>query len=330
MAKILIIPDNIEFEIVDHKTILDAGLANNLNLPHACKNGTCGACKCKVISGGFSLDPYNHTVLTDEEIDQGYTLLCKAHAKDDMVLDIPDLKNATPIKIFPAKVISLEKTSNIAILKLKVPQFQKFVFNAGQYIEIMLHGKNRSYSIANACKQDGVVEIHVRYHATGVFSEYVWHGLESGKSLLRFRGPLGNFKLQPTENPIIFVCTGTGFAPIKAIIESLLESKSRRTIYLYWGNRNVSDFYYLDNIKTWEQELNLKVVLCLSSEQCVGYRIGYVTAQIDNDFKDLSLSEYEVYACGNLQMIEGVYKLATDKFNLLKQRFFSDAFTPSV
>ena len=129
MAKILIVPDNIEFDITDDRSILEVGLANNLNLPHTCKNGDCGACKCKVSNGieNIILNDYNNLVLTNEELNQGYTLLCRAYAKNDVVLKIPNLKNSLPIKIYPAKALSLEKNNNVAILRLKVKIFKKFI-----------------------------------------------------------------------------------------------------------------------------------------------------------------------------------------------------------
>lgn len=326
MPVITIKPDEISFED-NNKNILETILDQNLNLPHGCKNGLCGACKCKVISGEIRLDEYSKAVLTDEEKGQGYTLLCKAYANNNIELHIPEILNNYPIKVLPAKVIRLDKINNVAIIKMKVPQKQKFEFFAGQYIDIMLDGKNRSYSIANAYREDGEVEVHVKYHKDGIFSEFVWHDLKEG-DLLRFKGPLGNFKLRKSKDPVIFVCTGTGFAPIKAILEEFTKNKDSRDIYLYWGNRLATDFYLLQQIDRWKNTIDLNVILCLSQEIKPGFETGYVTTQIKNKFSDLT--GFEVYACGNLKMIEDVYKLCTQQLNLKKGRFYSDAFTPSV
>ncbi|MBY0378783.1 MAG: 2Fe-2S iron-sulfur cluster binding domain-containing protein, partial [Burkholderiales bacterium] len=242
MPKVTIRPDNISFDAKDEESILATALQHNFNLPHGCKNGLCGACKCKVTSGNILLDEYNKIVLSDEEINQGYTLLCKAHPINDVELFIPELLNGFPIKIIPAKVISVKKINNIAIVKMKTPQNQKFGFYAGQYIDIIVNGKNRSYSIANACYDNGEVEAHVKYHSGGVFSEFVWNRLKEG-DILRFKGPLGNFKLRKSDNPVIFVCTGTGFAPVKSFLEEYAKEHTYREMYLYWGNREVKDFY---------------------------------------------------------------------------------------
>lgn len=327
MPKITIEPDKVEFAVTIDETILDAGLRNKLNLPHTCKNGTCGTCKTKILAGEVNLDTYNPRTLSEDEQKQGYTLLCKAHAMTDVVLDIPDILNAFPVKILPSKVVAINKINNIAILKLKLPANLTFAFYAGQYIEIMLKGKNRSYSIGSSPTQSQEIELHIKYHPEGVFSQYVWNELQVD-SILRFRGPLGNFRLQKTEKPIICVCTGTGFAPIKSILEDMSFHNNQRTIYLYWGNRTAQDFYNLDIIEQWQKKLNIKVVLCLSQEEKSGYFYGYVMSAIVEDFTDLSA--YEVYACGNPDMIENVFELACGKLNLAKNNFFSDAFTPSV
>lgn len=327
MANILITPDNINFTLDENETILMAGLRNKLNMPHQCKNGVCGSCKCKVISGIIEHDEYNEKTLTKEELHEGYSLLCKAHAKTDVVLDIPNLLNSFPIKMLPAKVESLEKFNQVAVIKLKTPSNMPFQFHAGQYIDIMLSGKNRSYSVANSPTVEGIIELHIKYHASGIFSEFIWNEAKE-QSLLRFRGPLGNFYLRDTDKPAVLVCTGTGFAPIKSIIENMLATNNKRSITLYWGNRNLEDFYMLDLIKFWQNHLNIKVNLCLSAESGDGFFRGRVTTAILKDFRDLT--NYEVYACGNPTMTEDVFNLATSKLNLPKENFLSDAFTPSV
>lgn len=327
MTKVVIFPENIELNVLDNETILDSGIRSKLNLPHSCKNGDCGACKCKVISGNIKLGAYKQQVLTDEEIDQGYTLLCKAYPATEVILDIPNLLNSFPIKTLPAKVVKIVKSSNTAIITLKLPSSQSFGFNAGQYIEIINQGKNRLYSLASSPGILPEIEVHVRYYQGGVFSEFVWNELQE-QSILRFRGPLGNFGLSNTQLPIIMICTGTGFAPIKALLEHMVHKNIKRQVYLYWGNRTYDDFYLLELLSKLSHELNLKQILCLSGQHLDGFFSGYVNDALANDFT--GLENYEVYACGNLKMIEDVYNLSVQKLGLLKSNFFSDAFTPSV
>ena len=327
MAKITILPCNLEFNADSSEHVLTAGLNANLNLPHGCKSGDCADCKCKIISGTITHDKYSNNALSDSELADGYTLLCKAYATSDVVLDMPSYVAGFPIKALPAKVAKIVKINNTAILTLKLPPSQKFNFYAGQYIEIILTGKNRSYSIASSPTQIGEIELHVRYHIGGIFSEYVWNELQTNQ-LMRFRGPLGSFKLQDSNSPVILICTGTGFAPIKAILDYMLATNNQRKIYFYWGNRTVNDFYLLDLLAIWQNSLNIYITLCLSKDEHDGYISGYVTHAVANDFDNLS--EYEVYACGNLKMIEDAYNLTSVKLELNKNNFFSDAFTPSV
>ena len=326
MAKITLLPTNTEFNANSDEHILTAGLNANLNLPHGCKSGDCADCKCKIISGKITHDAYNSNALSDKELADGYTLLCRAYANEDIILEMPNYTAGFPIKTLPARIDKITKINNTAILTLKLPPNQKFDFYAGQYIEIILTGKNRSYSIASSPIQIGTIELHVRFHVGGVFSEYVWNELQE-KQLMRFRGPLGSFKLKTSNSPILLVCTGTGFAPIKAILDDMLANNNRRQIHLYWGNRTVNDFYLLELLNNWQSKLNITVTLCLSQDIQNNYTSGYVTNVIAHNFTNLS--QHEVYACGNLKMIEDIYNLACDKLSLDKNNFFSDAFTPS-
>ena len=244
------------------------------------------------------------------------------------MLDIPNLLTGFPIKTLPAKVEKIEKLGDVAIITLKLPFNQVFGFYAGQYVEIMLQGKNRCYSIANNPSQSSEVEIHVRYYTGGVFSEFVWNELKE-KQILRFKGPLGSFQLSENhDKPTILICTGTGFAPIKAIIKDIAAKNIQRKLYVYWGNRTVNDFYLLDVLRDLAQRLNFKLTLCTSREAADGFTNSYVTQALANDFDDLH--DYEIYACGNLHMIEDAYQLASKERGLSRQNFFSDAFIPSV
>lgn len=327
MAKITIIPDNIEFNVSGNDTVLDAGLLQKLNLPHSCKNGVCGACKSKLVSGAVNLDVYNPKTLTEDDIRQGYTLLCKAHPSSDLVLDIPNVLDGFPIKILPAKILDVNKIHNTLIITLKLPSNLTFGFHAGQYVEMMFKGQTRSYSIASSPKHPQELEFHVKYHKGGLFSEYAWNELKTD-SIIRFKGPLGAFKLQKSDKPILLVCTGTGFGPIKSILEHIYINDDTRKISLYWGNRNLEDFYLQENINRWQEKLNIKVIKCLSKSIHEEYFQGYVTKAVANDFTDLS--DHEVYACGNPQMIEDMFELACEKLGAPKNQFFSDAFTPSA
>jgi len=324
--KVTITPSNIEFNAESANTILEEALNAKINFPHGCKNGACAACKCKIISGEIILDEYNRSALTDAELQDGYTLLCKSHAQSDLTIDLPGFVNGFPIRTLPAKIESIEKIGTVAVLKLRLPANQQFSFYAGQYIDIMHKGKNRSYSLANSPTESGIVELHIRYRAGGAFSEAVWSELKEGQ-ILRFTGPLGGFTLKDTDKKIMMVCTGTGFAPIKSILEYMVATNNRRSVELIWGNYTDADFYHTELLSEWKEKLDLNVKLCINEGVHTDYYTGLVTDYIVANYPDLSA--YELYACGNVAMIENLYLVARSELNLGKTDFFSDAFTPS-
>lgn len=324
--KVTIAPSNIEFTAEPANTILEEALRAQINFPHGCKNGACAACKCKVTSGEISLDNYNHSALSNEELQQGYTLLCKSHAESDIIIDLPGFINGFPIRTLPAKIEVIEKIGTVAVLKLRLPANQQFNFYAGQYVDILHKGKNRSYSLANSPTESGIIELHIRYRAGGSFSEAVWNELKVGQ-ILRFTGPLGSFTLKDTDKKIMMVCTGTGFAPIKSILEYMVATNNPRPVELLWGNYTTADFYHAELLTLWQKQLNLNVRLCINEGQEDGFHTGLVTDYIIANHPDLS--GYELYACGNVAMIENLYNVARSRLNLEKTDFFSDAFTPS-
>jgi CDP-4-dehydro-6-deoxyglucose reductase len=325
--KVVIEPSNLQFIAPANETLLNAALSHKLNLPHGCKNGDCAACKCKINSGTVNLNDFNPRALTTLEIEQGFTLLCKAYPNSDLTLELPGFNNNFPIKTLPAKIESIDKHGTVAVIKLKLPANQRFDFYAGQYIDIIYAGKNRSYSIANSPTNKGIIELHIRYRRGGIFSAAVWEQLNPGQ-ILRFKGPLGNFTLSNTKQPILMVCSGTGFAPIKSILEYMLDGKNERLVHLIWANYTPDDFYLTELLHQWQQTLKLKLTLCVDANAVAGYFQGLVTTYIEENFP--TLQEYEVYACGNPSMIASLYQLATQQLHLEKANFYSDIFTPST
>ena len=215
------------------QTILDSALAANLNIPYSCKSGNCGMCKCNKISGEIAHGEYSSFVLSANEVAANKILLCKSVAKSDIVIDTPDWSDEIPLRLMHAKIEAITKTPSVAILKLKLLANQSLHFHAGQYINILYKDKIRSYSLASSPMQPCSLELHIRYYRGGVFSEVVWNDFIAGK-IIRFKGPLGNFTLQDNvrNHSILMICTGTGFAPIKSILEYMVSTNDKRTICL--------------------------------------------------------------------------------------------------
>jgi CDP-4-dehydro-6-deoxyglucose reductase len=216
-------PSGHAFDVPQGSTVLSAGLDAGLKLPYSCRVGTCRTCRGKVISGDVEYTGASSVNLDEVARQKGYALLCRAAPLSDLVVEVSELNlHAAQPKLMPARVKRIEKpVPSVAILHLRLPMNAKFMFAAGQFIDIELpEGKTRSYSIANPPSDDGVidVELHVRQMPGGLFSEKVLSTLKEG-AMLRLRAPLGTFYLrEDSEKPIILLASGTGFAPIRSII----------------------------------------------------------------------------------------------------------------
>ncbi len=326
--KISIVPANLQFEADDLDDVLSAALNSGINLPHGCKSGNCGACKCKVISGEVNhSDDILPSTLSMDEFQDGYRLICQSYANSDAVIELNGFTNQLPIKTLPSKLISINKTGTTAVVKLQLPPSQKFEFYPGQYIDVIYKDQARSYSIASSPNKENQIDLHIRFRTNGIFSAAVFTELEIG-SIIRFKGPLGSFTLNDeSEKDLLFVCTGTGFAPIKSIMDSMIEAGNQRKAHLIWGNVKADDFYLTETLAYYQDKLNLDVTLCLSEDSQSGYYSGLVTDLLVEKHHDLA--NYQLYACGNPKMVESAYDLAKNKLNLQSEDFFSDSFTPS-
>jgi len=223
------------FSANSDETVLEAAMRQGIHLPYGCKNGACGSCKGKVESGCVSHGDHNEKALSGEEALNSMALFCCAKAESDLVIDVREVEahGDVVIKKIPCRVASLNRvTDDVVIVKLQLPATEKFQFVAGQYIEFLLKDKRRAYSIASAPHEEGPLELHIRHMPGGAFTDFVFGSSESGtmmkeKDILRFEGPLGSFFLREDSNkPIIFIASGTGFAPIKGIVEHIRHQAS--------------------------------------------------------------------------------------------------------
>jgi len=244
---IKLLPSGHVFQAKGSQTIVEAAIDAGVHLPYGCRNGACGACKGKVVEGKVHLEDYQSSVISEEEIKNGMTLFCRAMAIEDLTIEIKELaivNNIRP-KIFPVRVEALEKlTHDVMLMKLKLPSTDKLQFVAGQYLEFLLKdGKRRAFSIASPSHESSLLEIHLRLIPGGEFTEYVFQEMKE-KSILRVEGPFGNFFLrEDSMKTIIFVAGGTGFAPIKGMIEESIQKGMKRPIKLS-GRESIGRFIY--------------------------------------------------------------------------------------
>lgn len=330
--QVIVQPSGHVYSVPDQETFLSAAIDAGLNLPYGCRNGACGACKGKVLSGEVDYGEYQETALSDAEKAAGLALFCCAKPLADAVIECREVSALNGIKprILPARVQMMEKLSHdVMALFLKLPSNERMQFLAGQYVEFILKdGKRRAFSLANAPHNDEFLELHLRLVPGGAFTEYVFNEMQE-KAILRLEGPFGSFYLREDSNkPIIFVAGGTGFAPIKGLIEHLLHQNTEREMVLYWGAKALEDLYMPALPKAWaSMHPNFKFIPVLSeplaSDAWQG-RTGLVHEAVLDDFADLSA--HQVYCCGAPVMV-GTAHAAFKERGLPAAEFFSDAFT---
>jgi CDP-4-dehydro-6-deoxyglucose reductase len=325
--KTIIQPSNHTFPIGKDETILEAALEHGYNLPYSCRNGACGVCKGKVLHGTVDYGKAQPFMLSEEEKADGMALFCCAKPLSDLTIESHEVTTSQEItvKTLPCRVEKMVRlTDDVMVLYLKIPATERLQFLAGQYIDILQkEGKPRSFSLANAPHDDGLLELHVRNISGGTFTNHVFTEMKE-RDILRITGPLGTFFLhEDSPKPIIFVASGTGFAPVKAIIEHALHIGFKREMHFYWGVRMQSDFYMMNKVKEWEAQ-GIKFTAVVSDEPWEG-RSGFVHQAVLDDFKDLS--GYVVYACGAPVVVEAAHREFTTQRNLPNEAFYSDAFT---
>ena len=260
-------------------------------------------------------------------------LTCCAIPQSDLVLESRQVTEigAMPIKKMPTRVTSfVKKSPDVMALQLQLPANDSFGYRAGQYIEFILRdGTRRSYSMANAPHLGPNIELHIRHMPGGKFTDHVFGAMKE-KEILRVEGPYGSFFLREDSNkPIVLLASGTGFAPIKALIEHMQHKAMKRPITLYWGARRPEDLYMDDWVKEQLKILpNMRYVPVVSdatAEDNWTGRTGFVHLAVLQDFPDLS--SYQVYACGAPIVIESARKDFSSLAKLPADEFFADSFT---
>ncbi len=333
-AQITLQPSGHVFHADDGESVLEAALREGYRLPYGCRNGTCGSCKGRVASGVVDHGKSQDTALPAAERAQGMALFCQAQPRSDLVIECREIGTVKdiPVKTLPCRVQSLELVApDVMRIRLRLPAAERLQFLAGQYIDILLRdGTRRSLSLANPPHDDGLLELHLRNYG-GPFSIHVFTQMKE-KDILRFEGPLGTFYLREnSDKPVVLVAGGTGFAPIKAIIEHAIHHNIKRPLLLYRGARRAADLYLNELPLTWQREHGITYIPVLSdvtTEDAWNGRSGLVHEAVIADLPDLS--GHDVYACGAPAMIDAARRDFLTRCGLPETAFYADAFTPAV
>ena len=331
--QVLVNPSGRQFSCDAGESILAAAIRAGVGLPYGCKNGACGSCKGKLVSGQAELGTHQERALSAAEREAGQTLFCCAMPQSDVVIEAREVLGVGdfPIKKLPSRVAKLERlTDDVMILSLQLPATERMQFKAGQYIEFLLKdGKRRAYSMATAPHSDELLALHIRHMPGGLFTDQVFGTLKE-KDILRFEGPLGTFFLrEDSEKPIVMLASGTGFAPIKAMIDHWAHQQSTRPVTLYWGGRRPADLYMNALCEEWAKTLpNFRYIPVISDalpEDNWTGRTGFVHKAVMQDLQNLS--DYQVYACGAPLMVEAAQRDFVAECKLPNEEFFADSFT---
>jgi CDP-4-dehydro-6-deoxyglucose reductase, E3 len=326
-------PSGRSFSVNQDEAILPAAIRQGIGMPYGCKDGACGSCKCKKLEGTVVHGAHQSKALSPEEEAAGFILTCCGVPQTDIVLESRQVtdESAFPVRKMPSRVISLEKKSHdVMVIKLQLPANDVMRYHAGQYIEFILRdGARRSYSMGNAPQNGPAVELHIRHMPGGKFTDHVFTAMKE-KEILRVEGPYGSFYLrEDSDKPMILLASGTGFAPIKAVIEYMQFKGIDREATLYWGGRRPADLYLDEWVQGKLAEMpNLKYVPVISNalpEDNWTGRTGFVHKSVMEDFPDLS--GHQVYACGAPIVVDSARAEYAAQAKLAPEDFFADSFT---
>ena len=337
--KVTLQPSQREFTVERDERILAAAIRQGIGLPYGCRDGACGSCKSRMVEGRVIHGAHQQKALSAAEEAAGWILTCCATPQTDCVVEARSVPGAGdfPVLRLPSRVMSIQRpTPDVAVLRMQLPANQNLQYRAGQYIEFILRdGARRSYSMANAPHLLGTppsIELHIRHMPGGLFTDQVFGSMKE-KDILRIEGPYGSFFLrEDSTRPMVLLASGTGFAPIKALIEHMEMKAITRPTTLYWGCRSRADLYLHDWAEAAAARLpHLRYVPVLSEprtqDDWTG-RTGFVHEAVMADMPDLS--GLQVYACGAPVMVDAARHDFTTRCGLPEDEFFADSFTSAA
>ncbi len=322
---------NRKFLVEAGESILDAALRQGVALPYGCRDGACGSCRGRILTGSVHYQKDLPPARDAGDTNRGEALFCQAQPDSDLVIAANEIEAASQlaVKRLPCRVASIERLSHdVMRVQLRLPPTERLQFLAGQYIDVLLKdGRRRGFSIANAPEDDAFIELHIRHVPGGSFTHHVFHEMKP-RAMLRIEGPLGGFYLrEDSQRPVILMGGGTGYAPLKGILEHAFHMNERRAMHLFWGVRSRRDLYHQDLIESWlKQHAHFQYTPVLSEpmadDQWEG-ETGFVSDILLEYYPDLS--GHDVYMSGPPAMIEAARTVFL-KHGLPESRMFSDAF----
>lgn len=320
------------FACEPEETLLDAALRQGIEMPYSCRKGVCGNCRGLVLQGplaaGTNTAPHEAGPMACNE-----HLFCHARPAGDLLIRPRSWQRLDPAsrKTLDARVFRITRVaSDVTWLQLRFAPGVRVKFLPGQYLQVLLpDGQRRAYSMANAPHENDGVVLHIRHVEAGHFSDKVLPTLQQGDTL-KVELPFGDFWWrEDRERPLILVAGGTGFAPIKSIVDHMVRRKVDRPLTLYWGARQAQGLYAPDSIAKWQRalpQLRYEPVLSDSPASAWTGRTGLVHEAVLADHPDLS--GHDVYACGAPAMIQALRSACLAQAQLPPDCFFSDAFVP--
>ncbi|MCA6112945.1 2Fe-2S iron-sulfur cluster-binding protein [Bradyrhizobium cenepequi] len=317
----------VSFPCESREFVLDAAERAGYTMPSSCRKGVCNTCEAGLLDG--EVDQRGRGRRTAKE---GAALMCRSRPRSDVTIKPKRFEKIDIFrrKVIPAKVYRLAKPAHdVTIVTLRFPIGLRAPFKAGQYLQVLMEdGDRRNFSLANPTRDNDAAELHIRHVAGGKFTQEFLPKLAVGDPL-RIEVPFGDFFLRESERPVVLLASGTGFAPIKSIVETAIHRRSTRPIHLYWGARRREDIY-LEQLPTkWAANLSWFEFTPVLSEPTAAWtgRTGLVHDAVLEDHQ--ALAGLDVYACGNPMMVSAAQRDFTETHGLPEAQFFADAFVES-
>jgi CDP-4-dehydro-6-deoxyglucose reductase/3-phenylpropionate/trans-cinnamate dioxygenase ferredoxin reductase subunit len=316
---------DIAFPCAPQETILEAAERAGIGLPYSCRRGVCSSCEAVLVSGSAAGRGRSAVRGPVDGL-----LLCQASPASDVVIrpkrvhrQEPQARRTRELRVHRVT----RPSKDVVVLRLRLPNGHRARFTAGQYTSVLMDdGESRTYSLANPPHENDMVELHVRVVPGGRFSDVELRRLQPGATL-RVELPYGEFCLrEDSDKPVVLVATGTGFAPVKSILEDQLRRGGKRRIHFYWGGRTPQDLYLRDLPARWATEVPWLSFTAVVSQPSPDWRerVGRVHRQVLADYPDLS--DHEVYVCGNPAMASAARHEFVSTGGLDPRNFYCDAF----